>query len=71
MGIHDLTAVARAFTISFERSSHRYRPNENRLVSEGPDLILTPKAAEQIGLALQELATNAAKHGPFPRRTAR
>jgi two-component sensor histidine kinase/integral membrane sensor domain MASE1 len=38
-------------------------PNESRPISEGPDLILTPKAAEQIGLALYELATNAAKHG--------
>jgi two-component sensor histidine kinase len=38
-------------------------PNENRLTSEGPDLMLTPKAAEQIGLALHELGTNAAKHG--------
>jgi two-component sensor histidine kinase len=37
--------------------------NEDRLTSEGPDLTLTPKAAEQIGLALHELGTNAAKHG--------
>jgi two-component sensor histidine kinase len=29
----------------------------------GPHLILTPKAAEQIGLALHELATNSAKYG--------
>jgi two-component sensor histidine kinase len=36
---------------------------ENRLASEGPALMLTPKAAEQIGLALHELGTNAAKHG--------
>jgi two-component sensor histidine kinase/integral membrane sensor domain MASE1 len=38
---------------------------ENRVTSEGPDLMLTPKAAEQIGLALHELGTNAAKHGAF------
>jgi two-component sensor histidine kinase len=38
---------------------------ENRLTSEGPGLMLTPKAAEQIGLALHELGTNAAKHGAF------
>lgn len=38
-------------------------PNENRLTSDGPDLMLTPKAAEQIGLALHELGTNAAKYG--------
>jgi two-component sensor histidine kinase len=40
-------------------------PAENRLTSEGPNLTLTPKAAEQIGLALHELGTNAAKHGAF------
>ena len=38
---------------------------ENRVTSEGPLLMLTPKAAEQIGLALHELGTNAAKHGAF------
>jgi len=31
--------------------------------ASGPELRLTPKAAEQIGLALHELGTNAAKHG--------
>jgi two-component sensor histidine kinase len=39
--------------------------NEKRVTSEGPELILNPKAAEQIGLALHELGTNAAKHGAF------
>lgn len=38
---------------------------ENRLTAEGPRLMLSPKAAEQIGLALHELGTNAAKHGAF------
>ena len=33
------------------------------IVAEGPDLKLNPKAAEQIGLALHELGTNATKHG--------
>src|SRR5262249_6273430 len=46
-------------------------PNEGRLTSEGPDLILTPKAAEQIGLALRELGTNAAKHGALSCRRGR
>jgi two-component sensor histidine kinase len=35
----------------------------NSLVLEGPELKLNPKAAEQIGLALHELGTNAVKHG--------
>lgn len=36
---------------------------EVSIVAEGPDLRLNPKAAEQIGLALHELGTNAPKHG--------
>src|SRR5919197_72071 len=38
---------------------------ENRVTSEGPLLMLAPTAAEQIGLAMHELGTNAAKHGAF------
>jgi PAS domain S-box-containing protein len=34
-----------------------------RVVTEGPDLLLNPRAVEQIGIALHELATNAVKHG--------
>jgi two-component sensor histidine kinase len=37
--------------------------SENSVVVEGPALKLNPKAAEQIGLALHELGTNAVKHG--------
>jgi two-component sensor histidine kinase len=35
----------------------------NSVIIEGPELKLNPKAAEQIGLALHELGTNAVKHG--------
>ena len=36
---------------------------EDSIVAEGPDLQLSAKAAQQIGLALHELGTNATKHG--------
>jgi PAS domain S-box-containing protein len=39
--------------------------DQTRLVLAGPDLTLQPKAAEQIGLAVHELATNAARYGAF------
>jgi two-component sensor histidine kinase len=37
--------------------------SDNSVLFEGPELKLNPKAAEQIGLALHELGTNAMKHG--------
>ena len=36
---------------------------DGRLILEGPELSVTPGAAENIGLALNELATNAIKYG--------
>jgi len=35
----------------------------SRVTTSGPDLLLPPRAVEQIGIALHELATNAVKHG--------
>jgi two-component sensor histidine kinase len=39
-----------------------------RLHTSGPPISVTPKAAEAIGLAIHELATNAVKHGAFSDR---
>jgi two-component sensor histidine kinase len=36
---------------------------EHSIVADGPDLKLCAKAAQQIGMALHELGTNATKHG--------
>jgi PAS domain S-box-containing protein len=37
----------------------------DRLVTEGPEVLLAPTAAQYLGMAFHELATNAAKHGAF------
>ena len=38
---------------------------------DGPDVRLKPEAAQSLGLALHELATNAAKHGALSRSGGR
>jgi len=43
--------------------------NDDLVHAEGPALKLGPKAAEQIGMAIHELATNASKHGAFSGQT--
>ena len=35
----------------------------DRIAIAGPDLLVRPEAAQQLGLAIHELATNAVKHG--------
>ena len=39
--------------------------DEHRIVIEGPEILLAPKAAEVMTLAVHELATNATKYGPL------
>lgn len=36
---------------------------KNRVTTDGPEVLLSPSAAQYIGMAIHELATNAAKHG--------
>jgi two-component system CheB/CheR fusion protein len=45
-----------------ELAAHAARDGEQVRI-EGPDLMLDPKMAERLSLAIHELATNAVKHG--------
>ncbi|MBS7542307.1 HWE histidine kinase domain-containing protein [Ancylobacter oerskovii] len=42
---------------------HHLDPDSNRISIAGPELFLKPEAAQNIGLALHELSTNAVKYG--------
>ncbi len=42
-----------------------------RLILQGPDIDLTPAAAQSIGLAMHELATNALKYGAWSNETGK
>jgi two-component sensor histidine kinase len=44
---------------------HYCDPHGARVALEGPDLLLSPAAAQYLGMALHELSTNAVKHGAF------
>jgi PAS domain S-box-containing protein len=43
------------------------RTNAAQISVQGPDIVLVPEAAQSLGLALHELATNALKHGALSR----
>ncbi|WP_411288109.1 PAS domain-containing protein [Phenylobacterium sp.] len=47
------------------RQLEPFGTDEGRLVCEGPDVFLGSEAAESIGLALHELATNCVKYGAW------
>ncbi len=42
---------------------HLLQGDANQLVMDGPDVMLSPQATQQIGMAMHELGTNAAKYG--------
>jgi two-component sensor histidine kinase len=42
---------------------HYAEPSDPRVSVQGPDMMLTPLAAQYLGMALHELSTNAAKYG--------
>jgi PAS domain S-box-containing protein len=50
---------------------HYLDRNESQLSIEGPPILLKPEAAQGLGLALHELATNAAKYGALSASSGR
>jgi PAS domain S-box-containing protein len=73
---HDLLAAASWHGVSLGELVRsqiapyvEYRPE--RVAIEGPDLYLRPEATQSLGLALHELAANAAKHGALARARGR
>lgn len=64
---HPLTGIDLAQIIAEELRAAGAKENENLTIA-GPSLALGPKAAETIGLAVHELATNALKYGALSPR---
>ena len=66
---HSLLSEARWEGVSITRLLHEelepFGPRDNIVKIEGPDLVLTPKSALSLSLAIHELMTNAAKFGAF------
>jgi two-component sensor histidine kinase len=65
---HDLLVLASWYGASLSelvrsQLGHYLDREEPQVTMEGPELLLKPEAAQNIGLALHELATNAAKYG--------
>lgn len=56
----------------FERQLSSFlETSSKRVAIRGPAILLKPQAAQMIGLAIHELATNAAKHGALSNRLGR
>ena len=69
---HNLLSEARWEGVSITRLLREelepFGPRDHVVTIEGPDLVLTPKSALSLSLAIHELATNAAKFGAFSTR---
>ena len=66
---HSLLSEARWEGVSITRLLREelepFGPRDNVVTIDGPDLVLTPKSALSLSLAIHELVTNAAKFGAF------
>jgi chemotaxis family two-component system sensor kinase Cph1 len=66
---HSLLSEARWEGVSITRLLREelepFGPRDNVVTIEGPDVVLTPKSALSLSLAIHELVTNAAKFGAF------
>ena len=66
---HSLLSESRWEGVSIDRLLHEeldlYSERRNGIALQGPNIILTPKSALALSLAVHELATNAAKFGAF------
>jgi two-component sensor histidine kinase len=65
---HDLVAEeewrgARLLDLAGRQLSHFIEPVPPRVELDGPELLIAPAAAQQLGLALHELGANAVEHG--------
>jgi two-component sensor histidine kinase len=71
---HDLMAEEEWRGIATDdlvRSQLAVLHDDSRVELDGPHIVLSSTAAQHIGLALTELATNALKHGAFAQRRGR
>ena len=63
--VHENWRGVRMFELAREQLGPFAEANSSRLTLQGPAVMLTAEAAQAIGLALHELATNATKYGAW------